>query len=78
MAFVERIDDGWEVDRLEGLARAEPEMVWHAEAEWAQAYFDGEIEASEYRRRISETMEQTLILEADGDSESNENETDGK
>lgn len=57
MAFVERIDDGWEVDRLEGLARAEPEMVWHAEAEWAQAYFDGEIEASEYRRRISETME---------------------
>lgn len=78
MAFVEHIDDGWEVDRLEGLARAEPEMVWHAETEWAQAYLDEEIEASEYGRRISETMEQTLILEGDGDSESNENETDGK
>jgi hypothetical protein len=67
MAFVERVDDGWRIDRLEGLARASPDMVWHAEAAWAREYLDGAIEAGEYGQRISETMEQTLILdEGDG------------
>lgn len=72
MAFVERIGDGWAVDRLEGLARSDPGMVWHAEAEWAREYLDGEIEASEYGQRISETMEMTVILDDEDAGELNE------
>lgn len=73
MAFVERTDRGWGIDRLVGLARAEPEMVWHAEAEWATEYLDGKIDASEYGNKISETMERTLAL----DSAEEGSDTDG-
>ena len=77
MAFVERVGDGWEIDRLEGIARAEADMVWHAEAEWATEYLNDEIEAGEYGQRISETMEQTIIVGGgDEDMEADGNETD--
>ena len=57
MAFVERISGEWDVDRLEGLLRDEgTDWTWHAEAGWAQAYADGEIDPGEYGSRISETM----------------------
>ena len=65
MAFVERIADGWNVSRLQGLAHNEgaSDMTWYVEAEWARQYLDGEIEAAEYGQLISETLEQTLIIE---------------
>ena len=57
MAFVERIADEWDVDRLEGHLRDEGnDWAWHAEREWAQAYADGEIDPDEYGARLSETM----------------------
>ena len=65
MAFVERVADGWNVARLRGLAHSEEgsDMTWFVEAEWAREYINGEIEASEYGQRISETLERTLIIE---------------
>lgn len=58
MAFVERIIDEWDVERLEGRLRDEGnDWAWHAEAEWAEAYADGEIGPDEYGSRLSETME---------------------
>ena len=57
MAFVERIADEWNVDRLEGHLRDEGnDWAWHAEAEWAREYADGEIGPDEYGARLSETM----------------------
>ena len=58
MAFVDRVAAGWDVDRLEGYLGAEDETdyTWHAEAEWAQAYADGEIGPDEYGQRISGTV----------------------
>jgi len=65
MAFVERIADGWDVDRLEGRMRddAGADWAWHVEAEWATAYADGDIGPDEYARRIRETL--AMVLEAD-------------
>lgn len=58
MAFVERIVDGWAVDRLAGRLRdGGTDWAWHAEAEWAREYADGEIGPEEYGSRLSETME---------------------
>jgi len=57
MAFVERIADEWDVDRLEGHLRDEGnDWAWHAESEWAREYADGEIGPDEYGARLSETM----------------------
>lgn len=65
MAFVERIAEEWDVERLDGRLRDElgNDWTWHAEAEWAEAYADGEIGPEEYGERLSETM--TQVLEAE-------------
>jgi hypothetical protein len=65
MAFVERIGDEWDVDRLEGHLRDQGnDWAWHAEAEWAREYVDGDIGPEEYGNRISETMSMKLDEEA--------------
>lgn len=65
MAFVERVIDEWDVERLDGHLRDEGnDWSWHAEAEWAREYADSEIDPEEYGARISETM--TMVLEAEG------------
>ena len=62
MAFVERIADEWDVERLEGHLRDEGnDWAWHAEAEWAREYADGEIGPDEYGARLSETM--AMVIE---------------
>ena len=62
MAFVERIADDWNVERLEGHLRDEGnDWAWHAEAEWAREYADGEIGPDEYGARLSETM--AMVIE---------------
>ena len=77
MAFVERIQGGWEIDRLEAVGRGEAPTSWHAEAEWAEEYLNDEIDANEYGNKISETMERTLVLDSvDDESDAESNETD--
>lgn len=58
MAFVDRVAEGWDVDRLDGYLAADGSVdyTWHAEAAWAQAYADGEIDPDEYGQRISGTF----------------------
>ena len=58
MAFVDRVAEGWDVDRLDGYLSSDGgvDYTWHAEAAWAQAYADGEIDPDEYSQRISETF----------------------
>ena len=64
MAFVERIAEEWDVDRLEGHLHDEGnDWRWHAEAEWAREYAEGEIGPEEYGQRLSETM--AMVLETD-------------
>ena len=63
IAFVERIDGGWGIDRLKAIALGETDQSWHAEAEWAKAYLDSEIEASEYGQRINKTLKRILVFE---------------
>ena len=76
MAFVERIADEWEVERLEGHLRDEGnDWAWHAEAEWAREYADDEIDPAEYGERISETM--TMVLDDEGGGE-DEDEADSE
>ena len=75
MAFVERIDAGWDVDRLDGIARQEPDLAWYAEADWAREYLEGEITAGEYGDRINETVAPTVVIENDGGSTANATET---
>jgi hypothetical protein len=68
MAFVERIADEWDVDRLEGLLHRESgDLAWHAEAEWARAYADGEISPEEYGSRLSGTTSPVLDTDTDTD-----------
>lgn len=75
MAFVERIIDEWDVERLEGHLRDEGnDWAWHAEAEWAREYADGEIDPAEYGERISETM--TMVLDAEGGGEDEDEDED--
>lgn len=70
MAFVERIADEWDVERLEGHLRDEGnDWAWHAEAEWAREYADDEIDPAEYGERISETMTMMLDGEDGGEDE---------
>jgi hypothetical protein len=65
MAFVERIVDDWDVDRLDGRLQDEgSDWAWHAEAEWAREYADGEIGPDEYGARLSETM--SMVSENEG------------
>ena len=65
MAFVERIAEDWDVERLDGHLNDEGnDWTWHAEAEWAQAYADGEIDPDEYGSRLSETMAMVTEEEA--------------
>jgi hypothetical protein len=64
MAFVERIEDGWGVTRLEGLLHGDgADWTWHAKAEWAREYAEGEISPEEYGSRLSETMSRVLEIE---------------
>jgi hypothetical protein len=64
MAFVERIADDWGVERLDGHLNDEGnDWTWYAEAEWAQAYADGNIEPDEYGERLSKTM--TMVSETE-------------
>ncbi len=57
MAFVERIAEEWDVDRLDGYLTDEGNVwTWYAESEWAQAYTDGEIDPEGYGARLSETL----------------------
>ena len=61
MAFVERIQGGWGVDRLEAVGRGEAAMSWHAETEWAEQYLDDEIDAEEYGDKITDTVEHVRL-----------------
>jgi hypothetical protein len=65
MAFVERIADEWGVERLEGYLQDEEgnDWAWHAKAEWARAYADGEIGPEEYGERLRGTLSQVLDAE---------------
>jgi hypothetical protein len=65
MAFVERIAEEWDVERLDGYLRDElgNDWAWHAEAEWAEAYADGEIGPEEYGERLRGTLSQVLGVE---------------
>jgi hypothetical protein len=65
MAFVERIDGGWGIDRLEAIARDDATRSWHAKAEWASDYLAGNIDADEYGNHISDTLQQSIVLEDD-------------
>ena len=76
MAFVERIQGGWGVDRLEAVGRGEAAMAWHAEAEWAEQYLDGEIDAEEYGGKINDTVEH-MLLGGDGDDAPGDGAPDG-
>ena len=67
MAFVERVQGGWGVDRLEAVGRGEAAMSWHAETEWAEQYLDEEIDAEEYGAKINDTVEH-MLLGGDDDS----------
>lgn len=64
MAFVERIADEWDVERLEGRMRSEEgtDWGWHVESEWAKEYADGEIGPDEYAQRIRQTL--AMVVEA--------------
>lgn len=68
MAFVDRVAEGWDVDRLDGYLTADDRVdyTWHAEAAWAQDYADGEINPDEYGERISETF--TVAFQQSGES----------
>lgn len=68
MAFVDRVADGWQVDQLDGIARDETDLAWHAEAVWAREYLDDKITAAEYGNRISETLAPAVVV-GGGDSE---------
>ena len=61
MSFVERIQGGWGIDRLEAVASGESEMTWHVESEWAEQYLDEEIDAEEYGGKINDTVEHVLL-----------------
>lgn len=63
MAFVERIQGGWNVDNLDGLSIDEESanVEWRVDREWAQSYIDGDITASEFGQRIND--ESTPIIE---------------
>jgi len=65
MAFVERIAEEWDVDRLDGYLRDElgNDWAWHAESEWAEAYAEGEIGPEEYGERLRGTLSQVLEAE---------------
>lgn len=58
MAFVERIIDDWDVDRLDGVLHENDgdDWIWYAESEWAEAYADGEIGADEYGQKLRESL----------------------
>ena len=65
MAFVERITEGWDVERLEGFLRDDgSDWAWHAEAEWAREYANGEISPDEYGARLSETLTRVLEVQS--------------
>lgn len=68
MAFVDRVAEGWDVDRLYGYlgSNGGVDYTWHAEATWAQEYADGEIDPDEYGQRISETF--SVALESSEES----------
>ncbi len=68
MAFVERIQGGWGVERLEAIGRGDGQMTWHAEAEWAEQYLEDEIDAEEYGELIGDTVEMILAA-GDGNDE---------
>ena len=76
MAFVERIQGGWGVDRLEAVGRGEAAMSWHAETEWAEQYLDEEIDAEEYGDKINDTVEH-MLLGGDGDDAPDGVDSDG-
>ena len=76
MAFVERVQGGWGVERLEAVGRGEAQIVWHAEAEWAEQYLDGEIDAEEYGERINDTVEH-MLLGGEDTPEDVEEDSDG-
>lgn len=65
MAFVERIVEEWDVERLEGYLRDDgSDWAWHAEAEWAREYAEGEIGPDEYGARLSETLTRVLEVQS--------------
>lgn len=64
MAFVDRIADDWDVERLDGYLRDDDnDWAWHAESEWAESYADGDIGPEEYGARLSETLSRVLEVE---------------
>jgi hypothetical protein len=67
MAFVECIQEGWGVDRLEAVGRGETAMAWHTKTEWATQYLGGETDAEEYSDKINDTVEHMLLGGGDDD-----------
>lgn len=69
LAYVDQVDAGWRVSRVDGLAREDVDLGWHAELGWAEAFIDGELSAQEYGTRLSETVQQVIVIEEGGDIE---------
>jgi hypothetical protein len=65
MAFVERIAAEWNVERLDGYLRDDlgNDWAWHAEAEWAEAYAEGDIGPEEYGTKIRKTLSRVLEVQ---------------
>lgn len=65
MAFVERIAEEWDVERLDGYLREEVrnDWSWYVEATWARAYAEGEIGPDKYGKRIRDTLSRVLEVE---------------
>jgi len=65
VAFAERVGEGWSIEKLDSIAYADQTLTWYANAAWASAYVDGEIEASEYGRRINDTLAPAVVMDDD-------------
>lgn len=65
MAFVERVQGGWSVDRLDAVAYDASNVSWQVKTEWAEQYLDDEIDADELGALIGGTIERAIVLEGD-------------
>lgn len=65
VAFADRVGEGWDVEKLDSIAYADRTLTWYADAAWASAYIAGDIDASEYGRRINETLAPAVVVDDD-------------
>lgn len=63
VAFADRVDAGWNVDKLDSIVYADQTLTWFAEADWARAFATGEMDATEYGQRIDETLAPATVID---------------